>query len=173
MSFGKSFMGVTAFVAGSCFLGYCLYFDKKRRSDPDYRKKVHERREKARQQLAVSKKNGRINVADLKDPVALERYFMQELILGEKDIEHDRVDSGIQHLANAMVVCGQPARLLQILQSSFTPEVFIKLLRKLREIGNKMVFDQNIKVPGINAPLEFIPQNLQLKSNVLDVDDLE
>ena len=26
--------------AGSLFLGYCVYFDKKRRSDPDYKKKV-------------------------------------------------------------------------------------------------------------------------------------
>lgn len=27
-------------LAGSLFLGYCIYFDKKRRSDPDYKKKV-------------------------------------------------------------------------------------------------------------------------------------
>lgn len=25
---------------GSLFVGYCVYFDKKRRSDPDYKKKV-------------------------------------------------------------------------------------------------------------------------------------
>ena len=25
---------------GSLFIGYCVYFDKKRRSDPDYKKKV-------------------------------------------------------------------------------------------------------------------------------------
>lgn len=27
-------------MAGSLFLGYCVYFDKKRRCDPDYKKKV-------------------------------------------------------------------------------------------------------------------------------------
>ena len=27
-------------LAGSLFLGYCVYFDKKRRRDPDYKKKV-------------------------------------------------------------------------------------------------------------------------------------
>ena len=31
-------------MAGSLFLGYCVYFDKKRRSDPDYKKKVLERK---------------------------------------------------------------------------------------------------------------------------------
>ena len=27
-------------LAGSLFLGYCVYFDRKRRADPDYKKKV-------------------------------------------------------------------------------------------------------------------------------------
>ena len=27
-------------LAGSLFVGYCVYFDSKRRSDPDYKKKV-------------------------------------------------------------------------------------------------------------------------------------
>lgn len=27
-------------LAGSLFVGYCVYFDKKRRSDPNYKKKV-------------------------------------------------------------------------------------------------------------------------------------
>ncbi len=27
-------------MVGSLFLGYCVYFDRKRRSDPDYKKKV-------------------------------------------------------------------------------------------------------------------------------------
>lgn len=35
------FVGLCAVgLAGSLFLGYCVYFDKKRRSDPDYKKKV-------------------------------------------------------------------------------------------------------------------------------------
>ena len=36
----------TAFaIAGLCgtaFIGYCIYFDKKRRSDPDFKKKLRE-----------------------------------------------------------------------------------------------------------------------------------
>ena len=27
-------------LAGSLFVGYCVYFDSKRRSDPDYKKKI-------------------------------------------------------------------------------------------------------------------------------------
>lgn len=41
----------TAIVAGIgtaavAFLGYCIYFDHKRRSDPEYKKKVRERKSK-------------------------------------------------------------------------------------------------------------------------------
>ena len=31
-------------VVGSLFIGYCVYFDRKRRSHPDYKKKVRERK---------------------------------------------------------------------------------------------------------------------------------
>ena len=31
-------------VAATAVIGYCIYFDRKRRSDPDYRKKVKERK---------------------------------------------------------------------------------------------------------------------------------
>ena len=33
-------------LAGSLFVGYCVYFDSKRRSDPDYKKKVLARESK-------------------------------------------------------------------------------------------------------------------------------
>ena len=28
--------------AGICFVGYCIYFDRKRRSHPDFRKRLNE-----------------------------------------------------------------------------------------------------------------------------------
>jgi import receptor subunit TOM20 len=38
----KTSIGIAAAGAGICFLGYCIYFDKKRRSDPDFRQKLKE-----------------------------------------------------------------------------------------------------------------------------------
>jgi len=40
----KTAIGIAAGVAGTLFIGYCIYFDKKRRSDPEYKKKVRERK---------------------------------------------------------------------------------------------------------------------------------
>ena len=38
----KTTLGFAAAGAGLCFIGYCVYFDQKRRSDPDFKKKLKE-----------------------------------------------------------------------------------------------------------------------------------
>ena len=37
---GRFYALCLAGMLGSLFVGYCIYFDRKRRSDPDYKKKV-------------------------------------------------------------------------------------------------------------------------------------
>lgn len=44
MDVSRTTLSIAAGVAGTLFLGYCIYFDKKRRSDPEYKKKIRERR---------------------------------------------------------------------------------------------------------------------------------
>lgn len=44
MDVNRTTLSIAAGVAGTLFLGYCIYFDKKRRSDPEYKKKIRERR---------------------------------------------------------------------------------------------------------------------------------
>ena len=47
MALGGKFWGICAVgLVGSVFIGYCVYFDRKRRSDPDYKKKVLARERK-------------------------------------------------------------------------------------------------------------------------------
>lgn len=43
LDISRTTLGIAAGIAGTIFLSYCVYFDKKRRSDPDYKKKVRER----------------------------------------------------------------------------------------------------------------------------------
>lgn len=35
-------VGIVAAVCGSVMIGYCIYFDRKRRMDPDFKKKLRE-----------------------------------------------------------------------------------------------------------------------------------
>lgn len=44
MDVNRTTLSIAAGVAGTLFLGYCIYFDKKRRSDPEYKKKIRERK---------------------------------------------------------------------------------------------------------------------------------
>jgi len=42
---------------------------------------------------------------------------------------------GVDHLSNAVAVCGQPQQLLQVLQQTLPPQVFQMLLMKLPVAG--------------------------------------
>ncbi|KAJ6648045.1 Mitochondrial import receptor subunit TOM20 like, partial [Pseudolycoriella hygida] len=60
---------IAAGVAGTLFLGYCIYFDKKRRSDPDYKKKIRERR---RRQRKIGSSGSRNEIPNLRDQEAVQ-----------------------------------------------------------------------------------------------------
>lgn len=42
------------------------------------------------------------------------RFFLKEIQAGEALISSGEIDEGVTHLANAVVVCGQPTQLLQV-----------------------------------------------------------
>uniref|UniRef100_A0A5F8HDL1 Mitochondrial import receptor subunit TOM20 homolog n=1 Tax=Monodelphis domestica TaxID=13616 RepID=A0A5F8HDL1_MONDO len=82
------------------FIGYCMYFDRKRWSDPNFKK--------------------------------------QELLAQG---EHEK---GVDHLTNAIALCGQPQQLLQVLQQTLPPPVFQMLLTKLPTISQRIVSVQSL-----------------------------
>lgn len=49
--------------------------------------------------------------------VSVFRFFLQEIQAGEALISSGDIDQGVTHLANAVVVCGQPTQLLQVSES--------------------------------------------------------
>jgi len=116
--------------AGLAFVGYCIYFDHKRRSDPMFRVKLREKRRKAKQ---LSKEHAKASsqIPDLTDTDAMQRFFLQEVQLGEELLATGDIENGVEHLSNAVAVCGQPQQLLQVLQTSLPPQVFQLLILKL------------------------------------------
>ncbi|GAB5572896.1 TOMM20-like protein 1 [Prionailurus iriomotensis] len=73
------------------FLGYCVYFDRKRRGDPAFRRRL-------RDKLWLSRGDHRL---------------------------------GVEHLSNALLVCGQPEELLKVFKHTLPPKVFEMLLHKI------------------------------------------
>jgi len=95
------------------------------------RKKVRERRRR-------QKKTGtsKTELPNLADHEAVQRFFLQEIQNGETLIAAGDVERGVEHLANAVVVCGQPAQLLQVLQQTLPAQIFTMLINRMRTIGN-------------------------------------
>jgi import receptor subunit TOM20 len=125
--------------AGLCFIGYCIYFDRKRRSDPFFRQKLREKRRMAKQRNKLQPSGGgSFQVPDLKDTEAVQRFFLQEVQLGEELLASGDIENGVEHLGNAVAVCGQPQQLLQVLQQTLPPQVFQLLLMKLPVAGQRI-----------------------------------
>ncbi|XP_068156896.1 mitochondrial import receptor subunit TOM20 homolog [Drosophila tropicalis] len=133
-------------------LGYCIYFDRKRRNDPQYKSKVHKRREREQLKQMELHRQGNYSqqqrqdvpphheyvirsgtLPDVTDHAALERYFLNEIKLGDQLISQGLLDEGLGHLANAIVVCAQPDALIQMLQSTLPEKIFRPLMQKLQE----------------------------------------
>lgn len=44
MEITRTTLGIAVGIAGTLFLGYCVYFDQQRRKDPLFKKKLKERK---------------------------------------------------------------------------------------------------------------------------------
>ena len=119
-------------VCGALFIGYCIYFDHKRRSDPNFKNRLRERRKK---QKLAKERAGLSKLPDLKDAEALQKFFLlEEIQLGEELLAQGEYEKGVDHLTNAIAVCGQPQQVLQVWQQTRPPPVFQMLLTKLPTI---------------------------------------
>ncbi|NP_001135431.1 mitochondrial import receptor subunit TOM20 homolog [Nasonia vitripennis] len=128
----KTAVSLAVGVAG-IFVGYCFYFDQKRRNDPDFKKKLRERRKARKEARKVGSR-----VPNLKDHDVVQKFFIQEVEMGEELLAQGDLDGGTEHLANAVAVCGQPHQLLQVLQNSLPPQVSHLLLQRLPSTGQKL-----------------------------------
>lgn len=132
---------VIAGVCGALFIAYCIYFDRKRRSDPQFKERLRERRRKKN----VSKdKSGLAKLPDLKDAEAVQKFFLEEIQVGEELLSQGEFEKGVDHLTNAIAVCGQPQQLLQVLQQTLPPPVFQMLLTKLPTISQRIISAQSL-----------------------------
>jgi len=126
-------ISVVAGVTGAIILGYCIYFDKKRRSDPEYRNKIKMRREKK------NPPTKRYAWPDLRDPQAIQKFFMERLQEGEELIASGQVDAGTDCLARALVVCGQPDPLMGVLQQTLPTDAYRMLTMKLPKFSREVL----------------------------------
>jgi len=141
----KTALGIAAGIGGLLFLGYCIYFDKHRHNDPNFKKKLREKRKQKRLSRTAGSK-----VPDLRDQEAVQKFFLAEVQLGEDLLSQGDFEGAVEHLGSAIAVCGQPQQLLQILQQTLPPQVFHLLLARLPSIG-QAVHARHIASYGVEA----------------------
>lgn len=134
-------LGLAAAVCGSVAIGYCIYFDRKRRTDPDFKKKLREKR-KARLQADKANSARKSQFPDFRDHEAVQQFFLSQIQLGEELLGQGKIDECVEHIANAVSVCGQPQQLLSVLQQTLPPAVFGLLLERLPSSGQKLLSHQ-------------------------------
>lgn len=125
--------------AGVLMVGYCIYFDRKRRSDPLFKQKLRERRKKAQEIQQSRIEHPILNKPTASDPESYQRFFLQEVQLGEELLAKGDVQNGVEHLANALAVCSQPRQLMLILQQSLPPAICHLLTTQL-PVATKRIF---------------------------------
>ncbi|QQP51768.1 Mitochondrial import receptor subunit TOM20 -like protein [Caligus rogercresseyi] len=69
-------IGVGLGLSAAAFLGYCIYFDRQRRTAPDFRQKLREKRRSAA-------KKAKYGATDFSDHEAVQRFFLKEVQCGE------------------------------------------------------------------------------------------
>ncbi|XP_069343361.1 TOMM20-like protein 1 [Eulemur rufifrons] len=138
----RTLLGLLAALAACgavAFLGYCVYLDRKRRGDPAFKRRLRDKR-RAEQQRAEAR------AAQLWDPEKNEiwqQLFLQEVRMGELWLSRGEHRMGVEHLSNALLVCGQPQELLKVFKHTLPPKVFEMLLHKIPLICQQFEADMN------------------------------
>ena len=76
----------------------------------------------------------------MRDTQAVQKFFLEQVQKGEELMAAGQIEEGVDHLTNAVAVCGQPQQLLQVLQGTLPPEVFQMLLAQLPTIQSVGLF---------------------------------
>ncbi|XP_013145590.1 PREDICTED: mitochondrial import receptor subunit TOM20 homolog [Papilio polytes] len=137
MEITRTTLGIAVGIAGTLFLGYCVYFDQQRRKDPLFKKKLRERRQKAQKNASRSSTLGG-PLPDMNDHEAMQRFFLQQIQLGEELLAAGDLEAGVEHLGQAVTVCGQTQQLLSVLQQTMPAPIFHMLLKKLPEVSERL-----------------------------------
>lgn len=152
MEITRAALGIAVGVAGTLFLGYCIYFDQQRRKDPDFKKKLRERRRLALEN-ASNGTRGASNtpLPDMSDHEAVQRFFLQQVQLGEELLAAGDLEAGVEHLGQAVTVCGQSQQLLNVLQQTLPAPIFHLLLQKLPVVSQRLLANMKSSSPQANT----------------------
>lgn len=145
MTVQVNFTAALAGGLGIAFVGYCFYFDRQRRSHPDFRRNLIEKRREAR---SASKAQNSTQYPDLLDEMAVQQFFMKEIALGEQLMGMGDIENGIEHLANAVAVTAHKENLLNMLRTTLPDPIFRLLVERLPAVSQMIYSNYKSRQPA-------------------------
>ncbi|XP_051002302.1 TOMM20-like protein 1 [Acomys russatus] len=127
VSLGVGLLAALAAGGAVALLGYCVYQDRRRRRDPAFRRCLRDQRRAGQPKTQAPAR-------ELWDPAKKEKlheFFLQEVQMGKLCLARGEHGMGVEHLTNALLVCGEPKELLAFFKQTLPPEVFQMLLYKI------------------------------------------
>lgn len=144
----RNLLSLTAGAISALIISYCIYFDQKRRSDPEYKRKLHERRYQSKLHK-LSYYDMHSDDEDEDEDFNMDALDVNELIMNntsasffseikqcEQFIAEGSMTEGLSHLVNAIRMCTQPMPMIQSLRECLPAPIFIPLMRQLGELHN-------------------------------------
>ena len=77
---------------------------------------------------------------NLNDDVAVQKFFMAEIGLGEQLLGAGDIENGVEHLANAVSVTAHKENLLNVLRTTLPDPIFRMLIETLPETSKVRCF---------------------------------
>ncbi|RCI02039.1 hypothetical protein CU098_012304, partial [Rhizopus stolonifer] len=123
---------ISTAVAASFGIGYLIYFDHKRRNDPQYKKqKKLERKKAAKLEKEFKQKEvqsvetlikyviDKVNAETFPTTAeAVEAYFVDQVALGEECIKQGQEEASVEHFYKALKIYPAPLELIMIYQKT-------------------------------------------------------
>lgn len=115
-------------IATTLLVGVCTFLDYKRTTHPDYKNRILKKREKNEHPLKLPKSRE-----------VIQRFFLQEVFLGESLLDSGDIEQAIGHFTKAVNLCREPAELLKAMKSTLPANVFNLLMKNIQVNYNNHV----------------------------------
>ena len=133
MIISKAGFCIAASICGISFIGYCIYFDRRRRNDPNFKNKLKERR---KVKLIEVQEGGASKRGDQFDKESVVPLFIREVMMGENMQIRGNLTECIDHYCLAVLLCSADRRreFLNHLKCAI-PVIYPTLLQRLAVIS--------------------------------------
>lgn len=177
--------GVTV-LSVAAVVGMAYYFDKKRKRDPNLRKKILKERKVAAvadNQAKISKKNSEEGQPDREQSIVTssdkllniplesvfklsvedrEQHFVMLLTIGEELLDYGEKHLGkaVDLFFRAMKLLPNPTELIVNLQKVLPEKVFTALIKRITDEGSQKILEYFETLPPKNAHVKVLPSEL-------------